>query len=58
MGSLLLAGGEKGHRYVLKNGSVMIHRTSSFLPSILESQADANANGQNHQEEHQAKLPI
>jgi len=28
MGSLLLAGGEKGHRYVLKNGSVMIHRMS------------------------------
>jgi ATP-dependent Clp protease protease subunit len=32
MGSLLLAGGEKGHRYVLKNGSVMIHRMS---PSSL-----------------------
>jgi ATP-dependent protease ClpP protease subunit len=27
MGSLLLAGGEKGHRYALKNSSVMIHRT-------------------------------
>lgn len=26
MGSLLLAGGEKGHRYALKNSSVMIHR--------------------------------
>jgi hypothetical protein len=37
MGSLLLAGGEKGHRYVLKNGSVMIHRTSdsSVLPSAF-----------------------
>ena len=31
MGSLLLAGGEKGHRYALKNGSVMIHR--KFLSS-------------------------
>lgn len=26
MGSLLLAGGEKGKRYALKNSSVMIHR--------------------------------
>ncbi|WVQ85056.1 ATP-dependent Clp endopeptidase, proteolytic subunit ClpP [Cryptococcus sp. DSM 104549] len=28
MGSLLLAGGEKGHRYALKNSSVMIHQPS------------------------------
>lgn len=33
MGSLLLAGGEKGHRYALKNSSVMIHRESSHLNS-------------------------
>lgn len=26
MGSLLLAGGEKGHRYALRNSTVMIHR--------------------------------
>jgi ATP-dependent Clp protease protease subunit len=26
MGSLLLAGGEKGHRYALRHSSVMIHR--------------------------------
>ena len=26
MGSLLLAGGEKGNRYALKNSTVMIHR--------------------------------
>jgi hypothetical protein len=29
MGSLLLAGGEKGHRYALRNSSVMIHRKST-----------------------------
>jgi ATP-dependent Clp protease protease subunit len=29
MGSLLLAGGEKGKRYALKNSTVMIHRMSS-----------------------------
>jgi hypothetical protein len=34
MGSLLLAGGEKGHRYVLKNGSVMIHRTCPSSSSL------------------------
>ncbi|WWC88644.1 ATP-dependent Clp endopeptidase, proteolytic subunit ClpP [Kwoniella dendrophila CBS 6074] len=28
MGSLLLAGGEKGHRYALRNSSVMIHQPS------------------------------
>jgi ATP-dependent Clp protease protease subunit len=39
MGSLLLAGGEKGHRYVLKNGSVMIHRKS--LVSIPRSKVRA-----------------
>jgi ATP-dependent Clp protease protease subunit len=27
MGSLLLAGGEKGNRFALKNSTVMIHRT-------------------------------
>jgi len=37
MGSLLLAGGEKGHRYVLKNGSVMIHRMS---PSSSRSNSE------------------
>lgn len=41
MGSLLLAGGEKGHRYVLKNGSVMIHRKS--LVSILLSKVRVRA---------------
>lgn len=35
MGSLLLAGGERGHRYALKHGSVMIHRMS--LPSSISS---------------------
>ncbi len=34
MGSLLLAGGERGHRYALKHGTVMIHRTLSFPASI------------------------
>lgn len=28
MGSLLLAGGEKGNRFALKNSTVMIHRES------------------------------
>ena len=37
MGSLLLAGGEPGHRYSLKHASVMIHRKST-LPSHLQSQ--------------------
>lgn len=36
MGSLLLAGGEPGHRYSLKHGSVMIHRElDTFLKSVL-----------------------
>jgi len=58
MGSLLLAGGEKGHRYALKNGSVMIHRTSSFLYTPSRSSVvKSPANGQNHQEELQVKHP-
>ena len=31
MGSLLLAGGEKGKRYALKNSTVMIHRKSDLF---------------------------
>lgn len=31
MGSLLLAGGAKGHRYALKNSTVMIHRECARL---------------------------
>jgi ATP-dependent Clp protease protease subunit len=27
MGSVLLAGGEPGHRYALRNSTIMIHRT-------------------------------
>ena len=36
MGSLLLAGGERGHRYALKHGTVMIHRESRVyaMPSL------------------------
>lgn len=35
MGSLLLAAGEKGHRYSLPNASVMIHRKRRYQPVAL-----------------------
>lgn len=67
MGSLLLAGGERGHRYALKHGSVMIHRESTHPPAAITATTMSDAgrcagNGslmvQNHREERQVKLLI
>jgi len=35
MGSLLLAGGEKGRRYALPHSSVMLHQPSTLLLPLI-----------------------
>lgn len=44
MGSLLLAGGERGHRYALRNSSVMIHRELSL--GCADEEPSGGASGQ------------
>lgn len=45
MGSLLLAGGERGHRYALKHGSVMIHRRSGPRSAPKGEERGGGGNG-------------
>jgi hypothetical protein len=56
MGSLLLAGGEKGNRYALKNSTVMIHRASDFRSFHLVFWRTTDP--QNRVEEPKVKRPI